>query len=160
MTEDNPTDETDVETSAASLTVRRTFDAPRDRVWAALTDREQVDRWWGPDGFTTTTDEMDVRPGGVWAFEMVGPDGKTFPNRIVYDEIEEYRRLTYTHGSPDDPEQFRVTVTLDDVGEGETELTMEMRFPSTAALDEAIEFGADDGAKQTLDRLAEHLATN
>jgi len=53
------------ETAEATMTIIRTFDAPRARVFRAFTDPEQVDRWWGPNGFTTTTDEMDVRPGGV-----------------------------------------------------------------------------------------------
>lgn len=148
---------THVETTAESLTIRRTFDASPARVFDAWTDPEQVDRWWGPDGFTTETDEMDVRPGGVWEFTMTGPDGEAYPNRVVFEEVEEPERLAYTHGSPDDPEQFRVTVTFDEREDG-TELTMRMRFPSPDALDEAVEFGADDGAVQTLDRLADHLA--
>lgn len=140
------------------LTVRRTFDVPRERVFDAWTDPEQVDRWWGPDGFTTTTDEMDVGPGGVWRFVMVGPDGDEYQNRIVYEEVERPERLAYIHGSPDDPEQFRVTVAFDERGD-ETELTMEMRFPSAADLDEAVEFGADEGARQTLAKLADHLTS-
>lgn len=148
---------TELETTDTSLTVRREFAASRERVWEAFTDPAQVDRWWGPDGFETTTDEMDVSPGGVWRFVMVGPDGQEFQNRIEYDAVEEPARLAYAHGSPDDPEQFRATITLDAVGGGETELVMEMRFPSAAALDEAIDYGADEGAKQTLGRLADHL---
>lgn len=154
----DPTDDTEIETGEQHMTVRRTFDAPRERVWDAWTDPDQVDRWWGPDGFTTTTDEMNVRPDGVWAFEMVGPDGEEYPNRVVYDGVDRPERLAYTHGSPDEPEQFRVTVTFDDVGDGETELTMEMHFPSAGELDGAVEFGADEGATQTLNHLAEHLA--
>ena len=148
---------TDVETAETSLTIRRTFDAPRERVWEAWTDPAQIDAWWGPDGFTTTTDEMDVRPGGVWRFVMVGPGGEEFQNLVVYEEVEEPERLAYTHGSPDEPEQFRVTVTFDELAIDETELTMEMRFPSAAELDEAVEFGAIEGAQQTLGKLAGHL---
>lgn len=152
-------DDTDVETTDTSLTVRRTFDAPQERVFEACTAPRQVDQWWGPDGFTTTTEEMDVSPGGTWRFVMVGPDGEEYPNLIAYDEVEEPERLVYTHGSPDDPEQFRVTVTFEEVESGRTALTMEMRFESADGLDAAIEFGADDGAEQTLGRLAEYLAS-
>ncbi|MFH5801104.1 SRPBCC domain-containing protein [Haladaptatus sp. CMAA 1911] len=149
-----------IETNETSLTIRRTFDAARERVWTALTNPEEVDQWWGPNEFTTTTDEMDVQPGGVWRFLMTGADGQEYPNQIVYNEIAEPERLAYTHGSPDDPEQFRVTITLNDVGDTETELAMEMRFSSAVDLDEALEHGADEGARQTLDRLANHLANN
>ncbi|WP_313691731.1 SRPBCC family protein [Halorarum halobium] len=156
---DDTTNETEIETSERTMTVRRTFDAPRERVFEAWTDPEQVDQWWGPNGFTTTTDEMEVRPGGTWRFVMTGPDGDEYPNRVVYDEVEEPERLVYTHGSPDDPEMFRMTVTFDEREGGTTELTMRQQYESAAALDESIaEFGADDGAKQTLGRLAKHLA--
>jgi uncharacterized protein YndB with AHSA1/START domain len=148
---------TEVESTAMSLTIRRTFDASRERVWAAWTDPEQVDQWWGPDGFSTTTDEMAVDRGGVWAFEMVGPDGEVYPNRIVFEEVVDSERLAYTHGSPDDPEMFRVTVRFEEKTEDETVLAMEIRFPSATDLDEAIEFGADVGAAQTLGKLADHL---
>jgi len=46
------------------IVLTRTFDAPRERVFQAFTDPEQVGQWWGPRGFTTTTHEIDVRPGG------------------------------------------------------------------------------------------------
>lgn len=150
---------TEIETADTSLTVRRTFDAPRERVWEALTDPEQLDQWWGPESYTTSTDEVDVQPGGEWRFVMTGPDGHVYPNLVVYDEIEAPERLAYTHGSPNDPEQFRVTISLDAVGQRGTELAMVMRFPSAADLDEAIDFGADEGAEQTLAKLADHLAT-
>lgn len=149
---------TEIETDETSLIVRRTFDAPRERVFDAWTDSDQVDQWWGPNGFMTTTNEMDVRPGGIWRFVMVGPDGDEFQNRIVCDDIEKPERLAYTHGSDDDPEQFRVTVTFDEAGSGKTELAMKMHFATPEELDEAVEFGADEGAKQTLGRLAGHLA--
>jgi uncharacterized protein YndB with AHSA1/START domain len=158
MTPDT-TDETSIETTDASLTIRRTFDAPRERVWEAWTDPAQVDQWWGPDGFATETEVMDVRSGGIWEFEMVGPGGETFPNRVVYDEVEEPSRLAYGHGSPDDPEQFHVTVTFEGTDDGGTELTMVIRFPSSETFDEAAEFGAIEGAKQTVDKLAHHLST-
>lgn len=151
---------TEIETTDTSLTVRRTLDASRERVFEAWTDPEQADQWWGPNGFTTTTDEMDVRPGGTWRFVMVGPEGHEYPNRVVYDEVAEPERLVYTHGSPDDPEIFRMTVTFDEREDGTTELTMRQQYESAAALEESIEeFGAAEGAKQNVDHLADYLAT-
>lgn len=148
---------TEIETSETSLIIQRTFDSPRERVFDAWTDPDQVDQWWGPDGFTTVTDEMDATPGGVWKFEMVGPGGEKYQNRIAYEKVERPERLTYTHGSADDSEQFQATVTFDERDDSTTELTMEMEFPSASELDEAVEFGAVEGAQQTLDSLAHHL---
>jgi len=57
---------------------------------------QHVHEWWGPRGFTNTTEEMDVRPGGVWRFVMHGPDGVDYNNKIVYLEIVKPERLVMT----------------------------------------------------------------
>ena len=62
-------------------------DAPRARVFEAWTDPTHVAQWWGPDGFTNTIQEMDVRPGGVWRLVMHGPDGVDYKNKSIFDEI-------------------------------------------------------------------------
>src|SRR3954449_1876611 len=91
----------------------RVFDAPRELVWKLWTDPHHVAQWWGPNGFTNTIHEMDVRPGGVWRFIMHGPDGVDYPNRIVFIEVVEPERLVYSHGGDEgDPVQFHVTVTF------------------------------------------------
>jgi len=136
------------------------FDAPRELVFRAWTDPKDIDRWWGPDGFTTTTNEMDVRPGGVWRFVMHGPDGVDYPNRIVYEEIVRPERLVYTHDSDqdDDPARFQVTVTFAEAV-GKTHLTVRMTFASAAERDRVVrEFRAIEGGQQTLERLAQYLA--
>jgi uncharacterized protein YndB with AHSA1/START domain len=142
------------------LVIPRVFDAPRHLVFKAWIDPKQVAQWWGPHGFTITTHEMDVRPGGVWRYTMHGPDGVDYDNKIVYTEIVEPERLVYSHGSgeEDEPGQFQVTATFAEEG-NKTRLTMQMLFASAADRDKAVEeFGAVEGANQTLDRLEEHLA--
>jgi len=147
-------------TSDREIVMERIFNAPRELVFEAWTDPKHVAQWWGPKGFTNTFQEIDVRPGGVWRFVMHGPDGVDYQNRIIYDEIVKPERLVYTHGSGEegDPGQFQVTVTFAEQG-GKTKLTMQMLFESAAERDKVIkEFGAIEGANQTLDRLEEHLA--
>jgi uncharacterized protein YndB with AHSA1/START domain len=60
---------------APDLVLTRVFDAPREVVFKVWTDPKHVARWWGPRGFQTTIQEMDVRPGGRWRYAMKGPDG-------------------------------------------------------------------------------------
>src|SRR3989304_4404219 len=137
----------------------RIFDAPRELVFKAWTDPEQIGKWWGPLGFTTTTDEMEVRPGGVWRFVMHGPDGRDYKNKIVYIEVARPERLVYQHGGDEDvePVNFQGTVTFAEQG-GKTKLTVRMLFPSAEERDRVVkEYGADEGLNQTLDRLEEHL---
>jgi len=153
-------DATASDTAEREIVQTRTFDAPRELVWEAFTRAEHIDQWWGPRAFTTITrpGDMDVRPGGVWTFAMHGM-GMTFPNRIVYHEVVRPERLVYDHGTDEaSPPAFHVTVTFVEEG-GRTAVTMRSLFPSAEARRKVVEeFGAIEGGKQTLERLAEHLA--
>lgn len=157
------------ETSKTTLTMptdrelvfTRVFDAPREVVFGAWTDPKQIARWWGPRGFTTTSLDMDVRPGGAWRLVMRGPDGKEYNNRIEYREVVRPERLVYKHAGQDGEHQVRfdVTVTFEEL-RGKTRLTMRMLFASAGERDGVVKkYGADKGAVQTLERLGEHLAT-
>ena len=144
-------------TADREIVKTRVFDAPRELVFKAWTDPKHVAQWYGPKGFTNTIHEMDVRPGGVWRFIMHGPDGTDYNNKIVFDEIVKPERLAYTHGSDDEPEQFRVPVTFAEQG-GKTKLTMRMVFPSAKACDHVVKtYGAVEGLNQSLDRLEQYL---
>jgi len=151
---------TEAAVEGSEIVFTRVFDAPRALVFDAWTDAEKIAQWWGPAGFTTTTQKMDVRPGGVWRFVMHGPDGRDYQNRIVYEEVARPKRLVYAHGGAEDvePVNFRVTVTFDEDG-GKTRLTMRMVFPSAEERERvAREYGAVEGGRQTLARLAHYVA--
>jgi uncharacterized protein YndB with AHSA1/START domain len=147
-------------TTDREIVMSRVFDAPRTLVWQAWTEADRVAQWWGPNGFSNTISEMNLRPGGVWRFIMHGPDGTNYPNKIVYEEIVEPERLVYMHGSDggNDISDFHVTVTFDEQGKG-TRVTMRSLFPSKDSRDYVVrEYGALEGAQQHLGRLAEYLA--
>jgi uncharacterized protein YndB with AHSA1/START domain len=152
----------DADEGARSIVTTRVFDVPRELVFDAFTDAKHLTQWWGPNGFTITIRSIDVRPGGVWRFVMHGPDGTDYENRITYDEIVRPERLVYRHGGGDDvdPVQFQTTVTFEDLG-GKTRVTMRGVFPSAAERDRVAEkYGAVEGAKQTLGRLADYLGAS
>ena len=133
----------------------RILDAPRELVFKMWTDPQHIVHWWGPNGFTLTIDQMDVRPGGIWQFVMHGPNGVDYPNKIVYVEVVEPERLVYTHTGG---VLFHSTVTFAEEG-NQTRLTMLMLFDSAAERDRIEkQFGAVEGLKQTLGRLEGQLA--
>jgi uncharacterized protein YndB with AHSA1/START domain len=143
-------------TADREIATERLLDAPRELVWTAWTDPKHVAQWWGPNGFTNTIHDMDVRPGGVSRFMMHGPDGTDYPNKITYIEVEKPSRLFYLHGD-DETDRFQVTVTFEDAG-GKTKLTMRSVFKTKADRDFVVEkHGAIDGMNQTLDHLTQHL---
>lgn len=91
------------EAGAAEIVLSRVFDAPREMVFDAWTDPEQVVQWWGPTGFTTTIKEMDVRVGGRWTLTMHGPDGTDYPNKSVFTRVERPSVIAYRHGGGTKP---------------------------------------------------------
>jgi uncharacterized protein YndB with AHSA1/START domain len=137
---------------AREIVMTRVFDAPREVVFEMWTDPKHLVHWWGPRGFTTTIQEMDVRPGGIWRMIMHGPNGVDYPNHNVFTEVVKPERLVYSHGR-----EFQQTVTFEDQG-GKTRLTMRLLFPSAADRDRVVkQFNAIEGGNQTLDRLGERL---
>ena len=142
------------------LKITRVFAAPVKAVWEAWTDPAQVANWWGPRGFTLTTHSKDLRKGGAWKYTMHGPDGKDYPNRTDYLEVEKYSKLVYDHGGNDDqPPMFRVTVLFTEV-KGKTRMEMTMALPTAEAADETRAFIKKAGGNSTWDRLAEYLEKN
>jgi uncharacterized protein YndB with AHSA1/START domain len=150
----------DLEQDPRSIIGTRVLDAPRKLVFSVWTDPKHLAQWWGPNGFTTTTHTFDFRPGGVWRFVMHGPDGRDYQNRITFDEITPPERIVYRHSGGDDvePVQFTQTVTLEDLGNGQTRLTWHGRFPSAEERARVVrEYGADKGLVQTMARLADYV---
>jgi uncharacterized protein YndB with AHSA1/START domain/dihydrofolate reductase len=144
--------------SEREIVVSRMISAPRERVFEAWTEARHLARWFGPDGFTTTTRSFEFREGGVWDFTMHGPGGTDYPNWIQWREIVAPERIRFIHGSrPDDPDAFESTVSFRAVAD-ETELTLRSEFKTKARRDEVVEkFGAIEGGKQTLGRLAGYV---
>jgi uncharacterized protein YndB with AHSA1/START domain len=147
-------------TADREIVITRLIDAPRELVFRAWTDSKQVGKWWGPTGFTTTTHEIDIKPGGAWRFIMHGPDGTDWDNEILYREVVKPERLVYDHGDPGTPGQhFKVWVTFDEEA-GKTRLTLRTLFESAAARDYVVrEVKAIEGGNQTLDRFEAFVAT-
>lgn len=129
------------------IVTSRIFAAPPDRVWRAWTDPQQLARWWGPNGFNTTTREIDVRPGGAWRYVMHGPDGTDYESEIVFAEVERPKRLVYVHT---DAPVFRQEVHLDAIPGGMTRVAVRSVFQQT----EDVQPYAVEGLGQALGRLA------
>jgi uncharacterized protein YndB with AHSA1/START domain len=139
------------------IRLTRVYDAPLRAVWDAWTVPEQVEKWWGPRGFTLTTHSKDLRTGGSWRYTMHGPDGVDYPNVTTYLLVEPYQKLVYDHGATDDtPPLFRVTVTFTETG-GKTTMEMISTLPTPEAAAQMAKFIKQAGGNATWDRLAEHL---
>ena len=89
----------------------RIIAAPRGVVFAAIRDPDRLARWWGPAGFSNTFAEFDFKEGGYWRFTMHGPDGRNYPNEIVFVEIVPDERVLLEHFSG---HHFLLEISLSD----------------------------------------------
>lgn len=79
------------------LEIRRTFEAPREKVFEAWTLPEALTQWWGPEGYATPSAEVDLRPGGRYRLGMKKlPDGEIFYLSGAYREVRAPEKLVYT----------------------------------------------------------------
>ena len=133
--------------------IERTFNASPELVWQAWTQAEHFARWYGPEGFTVPTCRFDFRVGGEYSLVMRSPDGWEMRNFGVFKEIEPLERFVATM-SADMHDETILTVSLEDLGDGRTKLTMRQDgWP-----DSQMAEGAGGGWAQALGKLA--LALN
>ncbi|KAA2267116.1 ATPase [Solihabitans fulvus] len=141
------------------IVISRVIGAPRELVFEAFTRVRHLSRWWGPEGFTTSTRSFEFRVGGEWDFVMHGPDGTDYQEWITWREIVPPERIELLHGeSHDDPNAFESVLTFESAGE-QTRIVMHTLFPTRELRDEAVtKYHAIEGGEQTLRNLAAYVA--
>lgn len=137
----------------------RRFAAERALVFAALTRPEILAQWYGPQGWTLVSCDIDLRAGGAWRYVTRQPSGREITQHGVYLEVVEPERLVYTeHWLDWDVGEVVVTTELTEPTPGETLLTLTSRFPSKQVRDQLLAAGADRGAREHYDKLEAYLA--
>jgi uncharacterized protein YndB with AHSA1/START domain len=161
-------------TTQKDFVISRVFDAPRDLVWRANTEREHLMHWWGPKGFTMTTCKIDLRPGGMFHYCLRSPDGHEMWGKLTYREIVAPERLVFVVSfsnekggitrhpmSPTWPLEMLSTSTFAEQG---SETTVTIRWHPINATDEERKTfdegheGMKQGFTGSFDQLAAHLA--
>jgi uncharacterized protein YndB with AHSA1/START domain len=141
------------------IVISRVIGASRELVFEAFTEVRHLSRWWGPEGFTTTTRAFEFCVGGEWDFVMHGPDGTDYQEWITWTEIAAPTRIALLHGERrGDPNAFVSVLTFEPEGAA-TRVEMRTVFPTRELRDEAAEqYHAVEGGQQTLDNLAVYVA--
>jgi uncharacterized protein YndB with AHSA1/START domain len=143
--------------SERELVMRRDFDAPRELVFEAFTSPEHLPHWMlGPDGWTMTACEIDLRPGGEWRFAWRKADDAVMELSGEYREIDPPGRLVQTESWGDDWPETLNTLLLEEE-DGRTKMTQRIAYPSREARDAAARSGMKEGASLSFQRLADYL---
>jgi uncharacterized protein YndB with AHSA1/START domain len=147
------------------MVVMRTIHAPRERVWGAWSDPDQVTQWWGPQGFTSPMCQMDFREGGTTLVSMRSDQGWELVNSWTYRSIQPIERIEFVQGFVDAdgnavtpaqlglpstiPDEVRHVVTFTAIDDTTTELTVH----EFGYLDEQTVEVSRAGMEQVLDKL-------
>jgi len=131
----------------------RIIDAPVDDVFDAYANSEKLVRWWGPSGFTLTTESIDLNEGGHWKFVFQGPDGKEYKNHLVFLRIERPHLFVVDHLSGP---KYHGAVTFDAL-DNRTRVTMYWTFENVDVFDKIRET-VIAGNEGNFDRLSEVVA--
>jgi len=145
-------------TADREVVISRVITAPRELVFEAFTSIEHLSRWWGPEGFSTTTRSFEFHVGGEWVFVMHGPEGTDYQQWICWTEIAPPERIALLHGeSRRDPNAFESVLTFTADGTA-TRVEMRTVFPTKELRDQAVqEYHAVEGGQQTLAKLAAYV---
>lgn len=139
------------------IVVTRVFDAPRERVWQEWTEPERFADWFGGAAADVPLDSvaMDVRPGGVWRLTMFAePERRRIDWHGEYLEVDEPVRLVLSMSDEPDTDRYAlVTVVLNDLGDGRTE----MQFRQSGPLPPGMVEAATRGWGVFFDRIDERL---
>ena len=148
-----------------TLTLNAEFDATPERVWELWADPRQLERWWGPPTYPATVDTYDLRPGGRVEYHMTGPDGDQLGGFWEVDDVQPPRLLVFRDGflkddgTPNDElPTTTARVTLHDIGDGRTRMSIVSQFPSVEAMEQLDAMGMEEGLRQAVGQIDAILA--
>lgn len=143
--------------SDRELRVERIFNAPRDRVWKAMTDPALLAQWWGR-GNTLIIEKHEFRKGGHWRFvEHAGEGQHGFEGRFA--EIVPPAKVVQTFEWDGMPGHASLeTMELEDLGDGRTRLKVHSIFMLVEDFNGMMQSGMETGMNQSYDALDRVLA--
>jgi uncharacterized protein YndB with AHSA1/START domain len=143
--------------SEREIHIERIFNAPRERVWRALTDRELIAQWWGR-GNKLVIERFEPERGGHWRFVEHGPEGvHGFEGR--FREVTPIERIVQTFEWDGMPGHVAVeSMRLEDLGDGRTKLVNVSLFHTPEERDGMLHSGMEGGLNQSYAALDEVLA--
>ncbi len=146
-----------IEPGKHDITSTIVLDAPRELVFKAYTDPKLFAQWWGPRRYKNEIDTFDSRTGGSWRVIQVGDDGSRHAFRGVNHDVVAPERICATFEYEGVPGHVALqTATFESV-DTKTKVVAHLVFESVMDRDGMVASGMQDGADESMDRLAELL---
>jgi uncharacterized protein YndB with AHSA1/START domain len=154
----SPSKATVTKPSDREIRIERIFDAPRDRVWRALSDPKLIAQWWGR-GNKLVIEKFELEKGGHWRFVEHSPQGvHGFEGR--FREVSPPGRVVQTFEWDGMPGYVVIeTLELEDLGDGRTKLVNVSLFHTSEERDGMLESGMEEGLNESYAALDRVLAS-
>ena len=148
-----------------TMTLDAEFDASPERIWQLWADPRQLERWWGPPTYPATFTAHDLRSGGRVEYHMTGPEGDQPRGYWEVVEVDPPRRIVFRDGfanadgtpSSDLPVN-EARVTIAEIGNGRTRMSIQSIFPNAAAMEQVLAMGMEQGLKDAVGQIDAILA--
>ncbi|MCR8668159.1 SRPBCC domain-containing protein [Aestuariibaculum sp. M13] len=131
----------------------RILQATLDRAYHAFSNPSHLKEWWGPEGFTNTIHEFDLRPGGKWLLTMHGPNNVNYENASVFKTIKPQQLVSWSRTSKP---LFDMEVEFIELNDSETQISFRMIF-ETASDCEKLRTFVGPKNEENFDRLEKVL---
>ncbi|HEX2362897.1 MAG TPA: SRPBCC domain-containing protein [Jiangellaceae bacterium] len=148
-----------------TMTLDAEFDASPERVWQLWSDPRQLERWWGPPTYPATVTSHDLRPSGRVEYHMTGPGGDQSRGYWEIVEADPPHRLAFRDGFANadgrpnsDMPLNEILVTIAEIRDQRTRMTIQSIFPDSAAMEQLIAMGMEEGLKQAVGQIDAILA--
>ncbi len=142
------------------IIITREFDAPRELVFNAFTDRKLFIQWIGPRNLTTTIEKFETRNGGMYRYIQKDKEGKEYAFHGVTHDITIPERIIQTfefEGLPEKGHVILQTSKFESIPGDGTLFTNQSVFQSVADRDGMLKSGMESGVKESYSRLDEVL---
>ena len=136
--------------------IEREFDAPRELVFTAFTEREWLLQWLGPSNLSMEIEKLDNRTGGSYRFLHKDNIGNQFAFNGAIHEVDEPVRMIRTFEFEGLPERGHVSLeflTLEALPGDRTKLHIQSVFKSVEDRDGLINSGMEGGMNEGFDKL-------
>ncbi len=151
--------------AALTMSIATELEASPERVWQLWADPRQLERWWGPPTYPATFTKHDLAPGSRVEYHMTGPEGDQPRGYWDVLEVEPPHRLVFRDGfanddgtpNPDLP-TTEARVTIEEISDGRTRMSIDSVFPSTEAMEQVLAMGAEEGLTQAVGQIDAILA--
>ena len=133
----------------------RIINSPVEMVYQAFENPNHLKNWWGPEGFTNTIHEFDLRAGGNWILTMHGPEKGNYENSSVFKTVLLNKLISWERKSQP---LFDMEIAFEKLEENKTQISFKMIFATAEECEKMRKF-VEPKNEENFNRLEREIKT-